>query len=84
MAGLLVRELQALQEELREAAEARRAAWQAAVSWLRAWATWLWTSMLGLLRSPFGRRGLTCQTPRCPTPATLRLFSTLAQGWNAK
>uniref|UniRef100_A0A8C6E9J5 Tubulin epsilon and delta complex 1 n=1 Tax=Moschus moschiferus TaxID=68415 RepID=A0A8C6E9J5_MOSMO len=30
-AGLLVRELQALQEELREAVEARRAAWQAAV-----------------------------------------------------
>ncbi|XDA86220.1 hypothetical protein R6Z07F_015970 [Ovis aries] len=30
VAGLLVRELQALQEELREAAEARRAAWQAA------------------------------------------------------
>ncbi|XP_068847570.1 tubulin epsilon and delta complex protein 1 isoform X2 [Capricornis sumatraensis] len=31
VAGLLARELQALQEELREAAEARRAAWQAAV-----------------------------------------------------
>uniref|UniRef100_A0AC11BN35 Tubulin epsilon and delta complex 1 n=1 Tax=Ovis aries TaxID=9940 RepID=A0AC11BN35_SHEEP len=30
VAGLLARELQALQEELREAAEARRAAWQAA------------------------------------------------------
>ncbi|XDB62579.1 PREDICTED: uncharacterized protein C14orf80 homolog [Capra hircus] len=31
VAGLLARELQALQEELREAAEARRAAWQATV-----------------------------------------------------
>lgn len=36
---LLARELQTLQEELREAAEARRAAWQAVVSWLWAWAT---------------------------------------------
>lgn len=81
VAGLLARELQALQEELREAAEARRAAWQATVSWLRAWATWPWTSMLGLLHSLFGRRGLICQTPRCPTPATLLDVWSAGWGW---